>query len=285
VKDARHSMVVEFLGLPGSGKTTVSKRIAEYLSQWGLTILEPVRELSDRSGLSGSLRGYHGKSYLVASELMAHPAGSWRALRVLLRSGQPSLAVLFKVTFNWLMQCSLLRSCRSTRVVHLFDEGIFQALWSIGLEGRPGVIRELRSMLHDTLSRPDVVVVLDADPTVIADRLRHRGTRDSRADRDWLDDPDAVLRAASLMREVVDALETLSARGRTLIIHADNGSPLDSEATAWNIACAIERQWLAQHGVAAAPARARGPEPRPGGGGPVSPLRKVPRFQTEAKRD
>lgn len=284
MNDPQHSMVVEFLGLPGAGKTTVSKRIAEHLSQWGITIREPVRDLSDRSGLSSSLRGYHGKSSLVAQELIAHPAASWRSLRVLLASGQPSLRVLFKVSFNWLMQCSLLRSCRSTRVVHLFDEGIFQGLWSIGLEGREGVIREVGAALHETLSRPDVVVVLDAEPAVIAQRLRDRGGRDSRADRDWLDDHDAVVRAASLMREVVDALEAVSGRdGMPQVFHVDNGSPLDAEATAWNIACAIERQWLAQHGVAAVPARARGPAPRPGGG--ASPARKLPHLQMEPKRD
>ena len=268
MKQARHSLVVEFLGLPGSGKSTVSKRIAEHLSQWGLTIREPVRELSDRSDLGSSLRGYQGKSQLVARELLTHPADSWRAIRALLGSGQPSPRVLFSVTFNWLMQCSLLRSCRSMRVVHLFDEGIFQALWSIGLEGRPEVIRELGTVLHETLSTPDAVVVLDADPAVIAERLRRRKSRDSRADREWLDDPDAVVRAAALMRAVVDTLDEVSGRdGMPQVFHVGEESALDSEGKAWNVACAIERQWLALHGVRQGPARAS--VPAPAGKGPA----------------
>ena len=242
MKVGDRSIVVEFLGLPGVGKTTVSKRTAEYLAQWGVSVIQPVRALSDRSRVGPSLRGYHGKSLLVARELLAHPVHSLRAVRAISATAQPSLSVLFKIIVNWLMQCSLLRSCRTTREVHLFDEGIFQALWSIGLEGSPEAVRRVGSTLHEALAMPDVVAVVEADLGTVAQRLQTRKGRESRADRHWPEDARAVARASSLMREVVETLIWVSeSREAPRVIHVENGSLGDPDVAAWNLACEIER--------------------------------------------
>jgi hypothetical protein len=247
-------MVVEFLGLPGVGKTAVSKRTAEYLAQWGLTVFEPVRALSDRSGVGSSLRGYRGKSLLVARELLAHPAHSFRSIRAIGATAQPSLPVLLMIVANWLMQCSLLRSCRRTRGVHLFDEGIFQGLWSIGLEGRPGAVHGVGAALHSALEMPDVVAVVEADLGTVSQRLQGRNGHESRADRQWSEDGRAIADASMLMGKVIEALMRVSGGGEMpRVIHVDNGTHGDPDAAAWNLACQIERYWLTEQGEARAP--------------------------------
>ena len=260
MKVANSSMSVEFLGLPGAGKTVVSSRTAEYLSQRGLAVTEPVRALSDRSGMGSSLRSYCGKSVLVARELLAHPVHSFRSVRAICATGQPSFSVLLKVAANWLMQCSLLRSCSTSPAVHLFDEGIFQALWSIGLEGRPGAVRHVGGTLIAALSMPDVVAVVEADLGAVAHRLETRNGRESRADRWRREDGRAVTHASALMLEVIEALMKVSERrARSRIIYVENGSRGDPDVAACLLACEIERRWLAEQGDD--PNQLRGPAP------------------------
>ena len=251
---ANRPLVVEFLGLPAVGKSTVSRRTADYLAQWGLPVIEPVRMLSDRSGLGPRLRGYRGKSLLIAREMLAHPAHSFRSILAIGATGQPSLSVLLMIIANWLMQCSLLRSCRRTRAVHLFDEGIFQGLWSIGYEGRPGAVHRVGASLHAALRMPDVVAVVEADLGTVSQRLERRKGHESRADRQWPEDGRAIADGSLLMGEVIETLMTVSGGGEMpRVIHVDNGTHGDPDAAAWNLACEIERYWLADHGAVRAP--------------------------------
>jgi hypothetical protein len=63
--------------------------------------------------------------------------------------------------------------------VHVVDEGVLQALWSIGLRGKP------ESVLHTLASSqvwagPDLVIVVAAPLEVVGQRLAARGSRHAR---------------------------------------------------------------------------------------------------------
>ena len=139
--------------------------------------------------------------------------------------------------------------------MHLFDEGIFQGLWSIGFEGRPGAVRGVGATLHAVLGMPDVVAVVEADLGTVSQRLQGRKGNESRADRQWPENGHAIADGSSLMGEVIETLMTVSKGGeRPRVIHVDNGTHGDPDAAAWNLACEIERYWLADHGAVHAPA-------------------------------
>jgi thymidylate kinase len=242
VKLSGRALAVEFLGLPGVGKSAVARRTAEVLSQRGFVVRGRVDVLSDRSALVPRLRGYTGKSLLIARELLAHPRQSWRAIRAIAATSQPSARVLLMVVANWLMQSSLLRSCRTTPAVNLLEEGIFQGLWTIGLEARPGTVRTLGAAFPDALSMPDVVVVVEADLEAVVQRLQGRNGRESRADRWSRDDGRAFAHASSLMLEVLDALNTVDEGGqRSRVIRVDNRSVADTDVAARQVALRIEQ--------------------------------------------
>jgi hypothetical protein len=242
VSAAGRPIAVEFVGLPGVGKSTISGNTARSLAERGITVREPVRWLSDRSGLRPTLRGILGKSLLVARELLAHPADSVRAIRVIRATGQPSFSVLLRVTANWLMQCSLLRRSSAQPGVHLFDEGLFQALWSIGLEGRPGAVRQIARALGAASPLPDGVAIVEADVQAVARRLQERKGHESRADRWQRDDAGTLDRASALLREVLDVLAGLDEARRPWIVRVGNRSPEDAAASARQLAGEIERR-------------------------------------------
>jgi len=246
VNGPHRAVTVEFLGLPGVGKTTVSRRTAEELSRRGVVVSERVLALSDRSRMGPRLRGYSGKLRLIARELLVHPVAAFRSLRAINATGQRSPSVLLMVAANWLMQCSLLRSCRRATAVHLFEEGIFQALWSIGLECRPGAVRSVGATLTAALSMPDVVVVLEADPEHVLHRLETRQGCESRADRWSRNDVHAVTHASALMLEVIETLTWIGRHtARPRVIFGRNESEGDPEVVARDLARNIEQLWLA----------------------------------------
>ena len=238
----RGKLVVEFLGMPGAGKSAVSRRVAEHLAGRGLPVREPVRMVSDRSRLGPSLSGIAAKSLRVAGELLTHPRYALRSLRAIRATGQPSVGMLTRLAFNWLMQSALLRLSRGSGAVQLFDEGIYQALWSLGLEGRPGSVPRLGRGFRTVLALPDVVVIVEAGDEGIAQRLGARAERQSRADRWDLADGRAVRHGASVLGQVVDLLMEVSlGERRPRVIHVDNGPGRNPDAVARSLAIELER--------------------------------------------
>jgi hypothetical protein len=223
-------VIVEFLGLSGAGKSTVSHRVAEQLRGRGLPVREPTLTLTQKPG-RGAI-----KSLYVARELILHPLSSLRTLKSMSATRQ-RLPVLFRMGFNWLMLSSLMRTHRSS--LQLFDQGTFQALWSIGLEARRGTIRDVGRQLVDMIRIPDVVVVIEAGANVVSHRLKVRGGHESRADL-W--DSAALNRSLRTMDEVKSILQASSARpGGPRILFATNGPHDDVEAVADRLAVEIER--------------------------------------------
>lgn len=126
--------------------------------------------------------------------------------------------------------------------IHLFDEGLLQALWSIALEGHAGTVRQLGSLLVPITPPVDVVAVLEADAGAVTRRLIRRPGRESRVDCWALEEPNALARACELMDEVVGFLAEMSGLpSGPRVIRSANGAAGDSEATARQLAAEIER--------------------------------------------
>jgi hypothetical protein len=152
-------------------------------------------------------------------------------------SRQRRLLQLLRMGFNWLLLSSLMRTRRSSLLV--FDQGAFQALWSLGLEGRHGAIRQVGPRLVATVPAPNVVVVVEAEANVVAHRIQVRGGRESRADR-W--DSTDVRRSLRTMDEVESILRSISARpGGPRVLRVANGPHDDVHAVADRLALEIER--------------------------------------------
>ncbi|HEV8481616.1 MAG TPA: hypothetical protein VGR66_12550 [Candidatus Eisenbacteria bacterium] len=221
---------VEFLGLSGAGKSTVSHRVAEHLRSRGFPVCEPTLTLALTPG-RGAVKSLH-----VARELMFHPLSSLRTLKAV-KATRQRWPVLARMGFNWLMLSSLMRTQRPS--LHLFDQGAFQALWSIGLEGRRGAVRHLGRRLLATVPAPELVVVIEAGARVVEQRLKLRGGRESRADL-W--DSAALRRSMRTMDEVKSILKAMSARpGGPRVVLVANDQNENAQAVADRLAMEIER--------------------------------------------
>lgn len=199
------SLVVEFVGLPGVGKSHATRLVAARLAAVGT----PARSSALRINHEfGTCRRVLYKSGLCAAEAVGRPGRALRVGRSLVRSGQQSRVDIAMLSCNWFFLIGLLRRARRRPVVELMDQGIFQLLWSIGFAGGKRAIRDCSSTLLEgpahAVLMPDVVVVVEAPLGLIDARLASRGSRAGRVDRMKPTQRHAAhVRGAELLAEVL----------------------------------------------------------------------------------
>src|SRR5438874_10442052 len=86
------SLLVTFVGLPGTGKSTLSARTAQLLRQRGI----PCRVCEE-----APFRKLRNKAAWVAREVIGHPWRAARSVRGILATRQRSVLDLGKMVGNW----------------------------------------------------------------------------------------------------------------------------------------------------------------------------------------
>jgi hypothetical protein len=225
---AEASTIVEFFGLPGVGKSYVAA-----LTRQGLSDLGIASRLADRRvgpDMTGHVR-VRRKLGLVSSQGLSHPLRSIRVVRGIW-AGQRDPSSALSRSVQSLVTQGLFARARRRGGVHLFEEGILQTLWSVGLRGRlDGMLRLLgEDAPQPTL--PDLAVVVDAPIRVILSRLRSRGAHHSRTERLAGDEQEAELtRGEELLVELLAWWESAGGPGRVVRVNnAGDGAPNIEEA-------------------------------------------------------
>lgn len=162
--------IVEFVGLPGAGKTSLSRATAAALRARGLRVSEPVTRLNELAA------GRRAATKLASCTRQAAraPATAATLVRLVAASRQPSWALAVKNLINLLLQQELSRAAPAGHVA-LHDQGVFQALWSLELEAQnpPRLDAALYARLAGDAG-PRLVVFLDSDAVRVLERLSTR---------------------------------------------------------------------------------------------------------------
>lgn len=211
-------LCVEFLGLPGAGKSTLSHAVADLLRTRGIPVTEPTYRLTHASPVV--VRHARKLWYAVWSMLRA-PEQVTRWMRVLRQSRQARISDWWILTANWFYLLGIVR--RRTRMpgIHLLDQGLFQALWSFGYTARDrGVLSAwLVPRLRTVLPPGAVVVIVEAAAATACQRLRGRYGH-SRLGGDLAgENPETSMARASIaLRQVEDAAAELARQDR-IVLH------------------------------------------------------------------
>jgi hypothetical protein len=222
------SVVVEFFGLPGVGKSHAARLVAARLAASGV----PVRSAGLRINHElSSWQRVLSKSGIGAVEALGQPSLAFRAGQTLASTAQQPRLNAVRLFYNWLFLSGLLRRARTRPVVELLDEGIFQFLWTIGLHGNDDSIRKFTTVLLDgaepTVSMPDVVVVVEAPIATVEALLASRGSRDGRVDRMVGSERRAALvHGLDLLAEVLsEEVGLIGGASGTTLRSVDNATP------------------------------------------------------------
>jgi thymidylate kinase len=255
-------VLVEFFGLPGSGKSTMSRVVAEALRQKGCAVSELTYDIDHQRSTTRSqlLKLSH-----IAPYAAAHPGRAVSDMARVAATRQATMRDLAKSIFNWTFISSLAVRKRSPHGVLLLDQGVAQALWSVGFAARDQSWLDLLDTSAPAL-RPDLVIHVRADLRAIGDRLDRRQRHASRMDgrgRDHRALARAARRAGAVLArmraagvEVVEvdnsdrAQLASGARAATDAITARlRALPRDARGRPLEVAAIASRQALEQHDV------------------------------------
>jgi hypothetical protein len=208
------------------------------LARRGLSDLGIASSIGDR-GVSADVPGrvrIRRKLSLVATHGLAHPVRSIRVTKAI-AAGQRDASSSLSRSVQWLVTQALFAQARRSGGVHLFQEGVLQALWSIGLRGSPE--RMLGLLRGDALDPilADLAVVVEAPMEVVRSRLGSRGSGHSRTERLGQAEREAELaRGQELLVELLAWWGSMGGPGR--VVHVTNASdgPPDIEAAVRRIA-------------------------------------------------
>ena len=220
-RDRRKAIVVEFIGMPGSGKTFLTRAICEALRQSGAETLD----FSRGTAIRRFSREWLWDHAALRSWVLRHPLSTYRLLQMIRSSGQPTRSAEKRFFWGWIKTLVRLANVRWTTDVILMDQGFLQAIWAIGYEATPARWKHVRSQLIALIPPPDVVIHVSApDATVVSRLMRREGAR-SRVERDDPEQPETIRKARQLTGQLVSALPPAQRSwSNTVLIDVDNGA-------------------------------------------------------------
>ena len=221
------SLRVEFLGSPGVGKTTLTRAVSTQLEATGHRCHCP------SARIDGYSRPHRiARKALIAFERAARePTQTISDVRTLENTDQQRHIDLLRVAFNWQFVCALGHQTRPG--ITLADQGIFQALWSVGWGASSW--ESIRAVTVPENLLPDLLVVLTAESSVIRERLTAREGGDTRVTSE---DVTRAVEGVDRVRELASEYER--ALGRPTVVTIDTTEPGPTEAVIAEVVAAIE---------------------------------------------
>lgn len=211
-------LVVEFVGLPGAGKTTIAHQVIDELTArgyrcFGHSTLSSPEGREKRSGGVSSKLSTLGR---LVSSCLAHRRIAADALDYTVRVNPLGILGLQRL-LKFLIRLDFVRELMEGDYdVLVLDQGPIQNLWSIATTGRaPASSDQLARVLRDVLDevRPHVVLV-DVEPDLAFERVAVRSTMRSRFDRMPPSEAEALLaRHGALFGRLVELAEGFAATG------------------------------------------------------------------------
>lgn len=170
--------VIEMLGLPGSGKTTLASEITKSVSSASQLIYPRTAALADNR--PPFVRHLVRSRYVLVS-FPRRPGMFWASMRLINEDKQPNFRSFLKVCWNmWCVLGWYVWLGRNAKGIAIVDQGILQAIWSVRLTALNrnadwlGFLKQLDII--------DGVVIVECDPTALNDRITKRGDQLTRLD-------------------------------------------------------------------------------------------------------
>lgn len=170
---------IEFMGLPGAGKSTIATHLESDLRQQGFKTVSRSAELADNYP-------FLWRHYRRLLRVVRNAARCRRlyldTFRLITNSAQKSHWDRAKVTWNLWSVIALMTDCRAARdSVTIIDQGLFQAIWSIQLSSSKELSTGVWKELLRAAGVADVLVVnIHSEIPIVSNRLVARASKTTR---------------------------------------------------------------------------------------------------------
>jgi thymidylate kinase len=231
---ARPGLLVEFVGLPGAGKSSIALRVGQLLAARGLAVEHATYPLAH----AGSRIARRRRKLAAALHGLARsPSHAWRVAGVVRRADQRRFTDAARLVLNAWMIAGALRHGDVGPRLCLADQGMGQLAWSILLGARQALTEEVVEAMLATVPGPLTVIALHASLDTIARRLAARERPQSRLERAGPASC-SLARGETVLRELLAALARRAPAVRTLVF--DNDDDAGHERVAWDIVRRLE---------------------------------------------
>ena len=172
------TIFVEFYGLPGSGKSTVSHQLAKRLRDNGFKVAEPSYEIDHKMSFLRKIR-----KFILGIYYYIYYRSLYNAVKEIVKNNGYKGTGAFTQTVNIMQKVATYRKCETTQFV-IWDQGIVQAAISLSLIGKGKAGCNLRKLL---VLLPPLVkthnVLIDIDEILALQRMSMRSSNDSRIEK------------------------------------------------------------------------------------------------------
>lgn len=167
------SLIVEFVGLPGSGKTTIAKEIYDRGNIAGNTVDYPLYIFYKKSWISRNV----SKLLNIFFFAVVNPLVFLTIIKMVVTSGQKRPSDYFRLSLNSVYIISIIKKFSTSENIVLFDEGILHHGWAIKLGAKKSV--DFEKYLR--ICGPDSIIIhVFCDKEVVKERMINRGKLNSR---------------------------------------------------------------------------------------------------------
>lgn len=226
---SHYSLVVDFVGAPGAGKTFVSQAIANQLRGSGITTLVLREKLFPKRYSREWFASRAGSLLWIAR----HPRYSLQLQRAIAATRQVQPRDRKRFFTAWVRTCERMERLTSRYQITLVDHGLAQLLWSIGYSAEPSAWDRAIERFRPLLRPSDLTIVVDADAATAMQRLERRARqcgKTSRLQKENLDDERIQARVERLRSQIVDLLKSCDDSGCHLMTFNnddDNGASIE----------------------------------------------------------
>ena len=194
-------MNIELVGMPGVGKSYICRDIEERIdrSPDPLALTTPVFDRLYLRILPDSIR----KVWRAGMFLIHNPRTVANLYREVFK-GKGSLCIARCTKFvNLLSECQRSQAAHKSKPL-MTDQGVLQGIWSLEMLAEESLQQRLMQISSPWL--PDVVILVDADPSQNKQQLKHRKNGKSRFDRMQGEELRTAMELGKLKRDDILAL-------------------------------------------------------------------------------
>lgn len=167
------SLVIEFMGASGSGKSRLALELGERLKARGLPV-RFFRVESHDPTMHGRPNARGRKAWWALRDAVLGPVSFTYAALGLYRARGGESKRFVKVLLSWWYNLASARALRGQPGIHLVDDGVFQTILNVMLNSERMDVADFILRQRRPLPLPDILVHVHACPSDILCRLDNR---------------------------------------------------------------------------------------------------------------
>lgn len=195
-------MRIEFMGITGTGKSTLATGVAVGLRQLGYKVVRAPDDFVYRH--RPALRAY--KMLRSALFGISRPLAALAAARCARSFVQPGEAIYLRLLYNWLYVSGATAAWLPPDRLAVLEQGLGQGLYAFAFLADGGDRERFRALLQ-VAPRPDLVVFVQAPADVVRERIRGRSNTDDPFEPRLLSDGPWMAKATSIFAGIADAFD------------------------------------------------------------------------------